>query len=215
MLNQQYRKHLRYFTIEDKNELYLQIFYHSIRNNQFFKVKQEFLYSNTKDKFSILFYINDEFKTPEDVFDFILEYPDTGEYGHFTQRINPINANYSDNIDVKIQPDTTWNNDITFVGLHQSEAPQYTYIEGVHSFSYVNNAPEWYYAVGAREKWHGIIPGYRYNTNKTEFYQVSLWIKLNDICLLNYIPMFQARSCNKKVYLSLCIQSIFAFLLAK
>ena len=145
MYNLYKSRHLKYFTYNGKDESYLQIFYHNANQQKVFTTEQEFFYSNTDDKYSILVFINDEFKTNEDVYDFIIEYPDTKQYGHFTQKINPLYASYSEDVGVDIKTDSTWDIDVDFVGLHQSEIPELTFIEGVHTYD--NGKPQWFVAI--------------------------------------------------------------------
>lgn len=91
------QKYLRYFENEnEEDEQYLLVFHQDTIEKDWFRSGEEFLHTNSIYKYSILKYINDDFKTNQ-VFEFIMYYPEAESYGHWTQELNPLEAE-QDNI---------------------------------------------------------------------------------------------------------------------
>ena len=199
MSKQNVIKNLNYF-----NEvLYLRIFYHSVKNEALFSTIQEFVYTNTHDKYSILAFIDESFQTEEGLYEFIIYYPDTQKYGHWTQSILPLNAYPDSDVNVDIKDDSTWRPDterIPFVGLHRSSNINQTFIEGVNTSYKGHN--EWFYSIGLRQLWVGKIPGYYVSSQSASFMEVSLWLRLSNYYLLKKIPLFNIKTCvHKNLYI--------------
>ena len=187
---------LRYFPINDDNEAeqFLLIFHQNTVNSNLFKSYDEFINTNSIEKYSILGYINDDFKTKEDVFEFILEYPETQNYAYWKQQVFPLVDIDPENIGFSLIKKTWTNDSPEFIGLHKSERPQKCYIEGTTGFSIYEN-PLYFYALGLKGVWNeNKIPGYIENQEKSTMHQVYLWLKITDYSVLSYIPLF--KTCN-------------------
>ena len=121
----------KYFTINDVKKRYLLIFRHNLINNDFFTSYEEFLETNSLDKFSILGSINDSYKTINNSFEFILEYPETSKYANWIQNKNPIYAEETEVIGFK-EIEITWpkSDETKFIGLHKSKRTEKCFVEG-------------------------------------------------------------------------------------
>ena len=90
-------------------------------------------------------------------------------------------------------PESSRDSSPKFIGLHKSERPQKCYIEGTTGLYY--NESLYYYALGLSDAWEqNKIPGYIESRTKSQLHQVLLWLKITDIDVLSYIPLF--KTCN-------------------
>ena len=201
---------LRYFPVNDNEQAqFLLIFHHNTMHNKLFTSYQEFLNTNSLDKYSIFGYISDDFKT-ENAFEFIMEYPETKKYSHWRQKINPIEANEPDNIGFE-EIETTWdtNQQTQFIGLHKSERTNKCYVEGATGLSNQGN-PNYYYAIGLFDTWSdNKLPAYISTGEKSNLHEVYLWLKITNLNLLSKIPLIKTcciiRNTHKIVYIIIFI----------
>ena len=145
---------------EGVEEYYLLIFHQNTYTQDWFKT-EEFLEVNTLHKYSILKYFNDDFKIDQ-VFEFIMEYPEYGKFGHWTQMKNPLDADPDEDVHV-VDKGSTWGDDQSrpkFIGLHQSSNDKFCFIEGTEGQS-LDNYKYWFYAIVQKYEWHeNALPGY-------------------------------------------------------
>ena len=173
-----------YFSKGTFRTSYLLLFYHSINGSIYFVSEKEFLHSNEVKKYSLFGYLDDNFRTNEGVFEFILEYPELKKFGHWTQKINPLLAEPNSDVDVSIKSDSTWEleDDMPFIGLHQSNQPNNTFLEGCNSHGTYGN-DEYFFSVGVKKQsWRNSIPAY---SSKVTAYEVYLWIKITNPLILS------------------------------
>ena len=171
---------------EGGEDIFLLIFHQNTYTNDLFETETEFLETNSIHKYSILKYINDDFKIGG-VFEFIMEYPEINEYGHWTQTKNPLDAEPDENVNVN-QINSTWNNDIKFIGLHKSSLQSSCYIEGTDLVSPTTNLPNWYYAIGQKVEWStNCLAGPYGSVKRFKIHQVFLWLRIADLNLLKRI----------------------------
>ena len=205
-------KNRNFFFRQSKKDgyFYLLLFHHSIRNLVVFANEDDFLYANDVDKYSLFGYLNNNFKTNEDAFEFILEYPDTGKYGHWTQKINPLNAEANSNVNVSIKEDSTWNLEdrIPFIGLHNSNQPSYSFLEGCNSIG--NNGDEFYFSVGMKAiSFYNSIPSY---SSSVRVWEENLWIKITNPKILRKFRVFsniKTFKIHKQLKQQICFTFIF------
>ena len=77
-------------TFEDVQ--WLKIFHHDCSEGEFFNPESpELLNVHTKNRFSILYVINNRFKI-NDKYEFLLEYPEENKYNHWRQSFNPLDV---------------------------------------------------------------------------------------------------------------------------
>ena len=162
-----------------QNKMWLLLFRHDMHEKEiYFSNENEFLFSNTKEKFSILGTLDDSFLINQK-FEFLLEYPDVEGFNIWTQTINPLNAipeQSNGYVPVKESfTENSWN------GLSRSSS--------VNSF--LDGSPTnetWFYAIGLKGSWlEKSIPGpydlgqdkYSNNLAKYATYEVKLWIRIN------------------------------------
>ena len=174
----------KFFQYEGRKHIYFLLFHQKIVNkdDDLIKCDHEFLFSNTETKFSLLGHLDETFKNDRNEYEFILEYPETKLYGHWTQEINPLEAEPDSDVGVNIKKDSTWSPNRAFVGLHQSSTKTQTYLEGVNTNSSLG--PEFYYSIGLKNLWGDGIPGY---TTNRSFNEVYLWCQIPKHFFLNYI----------------------------
>ena len=175
---------LRYFTINGVVSQYLLIFRQNSINADYFQTDNECLYANSPNKYSILGYINDDFMT-DDVFEFILEYPEISEYGHWTQTVNPLEATHETNVNLK-ESNSSWKKEVEFIGLHKSSVPHGCFLEGSPEPS--GNRVIWYFSIATRVEWSykPIIPGCKVSSTP-EIHEAFLWLKITNLALLRRI----------------------------
>ena len=175
--------YLRYFNISGIINEYLLIFRHnSITGDWFNTNANEFLFSNSHNKYSLFGFINDDFKTGE-VFEFIQEYPEIDEFVHWTQTVNPLNADYQTELNT-VQSNSKFNEQVKFVGLFKSMIKK-SFLAG--SKQIPGDTP-WYYAIGATGQflYKNNLPG-SYSLSEPNLHQVLLWIKITNHDLIRRI----------------------------
>ena len=171
------------------DKTFIQILYQNIKKGQknLFIDKTEANYSLIKNKFSVLKYINDDFKI-NNVYEFIIYYKELDLILHWNQTSNFHVA--TNNIGYKpIHVDSQ--NDI-FGGIGPNFGSG-SYLDGQP------NAYDWWYSIGCinLHKYNGVIgmPGPK-NPLLTEVNITSLWIRINDFKILEKLPkLARALSC--------------------
>ena len=207
---------IRNFDLDDKNERFLLIFHQNTINNNFYSSKEEFLNTNSLDKYSIFGYIDDSFKTTDNSYEFILEYPETSQYARWRQTLNPLEANLTDDVGYK-KIKITWDVDdrIPFVGLHISERQQNCYLDGTNTKNYLDNHL-FYYAIGLNSEWSNSnkLPGYIYNDDLGQIHEAFLWLKITNNDILKKIPLFKTcELCNISQKLQIILVFITIFII--
>ena len=143
------------------------------QNPKYFTTKNEFLYGDTANKYSVFGFIDDSFKINvmgTNKFFFLLEYPQQSCHFYFSQNTNPIEA--IDDSDVYMDmKNKTCKSDVEFNGLTQHDSDA-TYLDGVKTRS----GAVWYYAIGQFQKdWGG-----GHIAGPCEVSAVKLWVAITD-----------------------------------
>ena len=207
-----YHQLLRLFQNDDGSEdLFLLIFHQNTFTKDWFTTEEEFLETNTFHKYSILKYINDEFKT-ENVFEFIMDYPEVGKFGRWTQSKNPLETEQNENVLIS-EKGSTWDRELSFIGLHQSSVKTACFLEGTNETNPEIGNDWWYYAIGQKTEWiNNILASFDFDSKKYSIHQVYLWLKITNLSLLKGI--FHHCSCQLiKSFLRLNIFCFTAILL--
>ena len=201
-------KYLRYFENQfGVSEQFLLIFSQNTVEKDWFKSEEEFLHTDSIYKFSILKYIDDDFKT-DGVFEFIMQYPERGQFGHWRQELNPLEAEQDSDINV-IDLGSTWETEVTFIGLHQSNNGN-CFIEGVNTTT--KNITDWYFAIGQKNGWSDTnrLPGFYLAPSTFAFHQVYLWLKITNLGLLDRI--WKRHTCQSDISVAHMYIHCFVFL---
>ena len=179
--------HIKYL----ENKKWMLVFHHDIheKKNYFSKNEDEFLYSNTKEKFSILGYLDDSFRIRGN-FEFLLEYPDVEGFNMWTQTVNPLKTQPNQSNGYKPGkisfPRYSWN------GLARSTSNA-SFLDGDPTSS------NWFYAIGQKEEWvNSAIPGpydlanepYSKDIEKYGTFEVKLWIRIDKPFTFNILFPF-------------------------
>ena len=182
---------------------WLKIFYHNSTGAVFFEkisISNEALFTNQKQKFSLLKLLPIINKYESDWFEFKLEYPEQNGYIQWKQNLSPLDTYQvrSGNIENFIyQPlFSTWKEDV-FGGLVQATVYKETFLTGSATI------PSWHYAIGAYNSWinYDTFPGTAKQietapaTSIFTVHEAILWIRIKD----NSIP-----------FVHLCTQNVFS-----
>ena len=182
--------------IEDELHHFLLLFHSKFENENYFTSYDEFLYTNTKNKYSLFGFLDDSFKNENDSFVFLMEYPDTSCYFYFQQNINPLQAEPNSEVGFTQISTTCSSITITFSGLTKFN-DTCSYLDGFIP-SDENEPDYWHYALGQRCTWgllgENQIPAYTTSENITE---VNLFIEINSVSVLAKFQTFY--SCGEKV----------------
>ena len=173
--------------IENGLHKFLLLFHFKIENKNYFTTYNEFLYTNSKNKYSILGYLDDSFKIDLNSFHFLIEYPETSCYISFTQNVNPLNAPHNSQVgyDNSI---TNCTLKVPFSGLTKFNGSN-TYLDGYNQAEYDSI---WHYPIGQRTVWvsgHHQIPAYL-DVYEPKITEVNFWIKINSLAIIDKIKSF-------------------------
>ena len=174
------------------------IFHHNSRNYKFFKGKSA-KFSLNKDTFSLLSRIDDDFKH-DDMFEYILEYPEPKSILHWKQDKNPIYLKYNDEYNIE-KLDKTESFGL-FYGLTLSKYAS-TFLDGT---SIVNLS---HYSIGAYTSWPSpnTFPG---PCSSSGYTIANLYIRIWNEALFNKLSYKIKCTANKRRYIS---STVFAFVL--
>ena len=175
-------------TNNEDNGLYVLLFHHNISNGDLFVSERDFLFANTKHKYSLFGYLDDSFKYDRTNFGFLLEYPDDDSFCFFTQKVNPWKAEHDTDVDF-LDKGNNFKGTKKLSGLTRS-ATGSTYVDG-------SKGDIWYHAIGQRAKWESkyVIPGsYSSTSNCITYKEVFLWLRIPNISFLR-TKNFGAISC--------------------
>ena len=167
------------------------------QNPKYFTTKNEFLYGDTANKYSVFGFIDDSFKINvmgTNKFFFLLEYPQQSCHFYFSQNTNPIEA--IDDSDVYMDmKNKTCKSDVEFNGLTQHDSDA-TYLDGVKTRS----GAVWYYAIGQRVPWgtKDQIPAFLSSVDAEIITELSLYIQIENQSLLSKFQSFY--SCKQRMW---------------
>ena len=154
------------------NNSWFLVFFHDISYGHFLN-KKEASFSLKKHKYSVLKKIDDSFKI-NGVFEFLLKYPNATGQNHWTQTVSPAYAN--PNTENGYAPiNVSWT-DYFFHGLAISN----------QTYSYIDGSPfhdSWFYSIG-KFSCEEYLAGPTWGTEQKRYYQVFLWMRVNDPHLL-------------------------------
>ena len=185
---------------------YMLIFYHNISNHDVFTTQKDFLFANTKMKYSLFGYLNDNYMYDGTKFEFLLEYPDVGTHVFWTQNVNPWHAPTDSYIEYTERGKTLAGR-IEFAGLTKNRYMTNTYIDGN------NKTGDWYYAVGSRASWGNlnIMPG-SYVDFTPSIHSIRIWVRIPSMHFLNSLEFYQRCSCKYQKH-SLLSHSLYIYVI--
>lgn len=174
-----------YHFISAYKHSFIRIFYQNIKNNEknVFVNNEEANFSLKKNKYSILKYIDNQFRICENgAFEFILLYEEINKTYHWLQN-STIHSKHS--LSTGYTPLHIEADDKGFEGLGLSNTA-HAYIDGMSSNDY------WWYSIGQKDIYTGYdqigIPG-PVCTNKIVVNEVSLWLRMDEISLIKKLPL--------------------------
>ena len=177
-----------YQIIRKYEKEFVRIFLHDCSHNDFFRNKDEALFSQEKYKQSVLKYVTTNFIVDDNKYEFILQYPELNLNIHWTQETliteETLNANSNIFIDSDPAP--------SFSGLAPSYESNWTLLDG----SVTNHTPNWWYCIGAYGPLSDTgnrIPGPRVGADGVPVYKVALYIRLNNIMLIDTFPPWKIK----------------------
>ena len=180
--------------IDDELHQFLLLFHFKIQDKNYFNTYNEFLYSNTKNKYSLFGFFDDSFKIVDN-FVFLMEYPETSCYLYFQQNINPLQAVPNSNVGFLLKKSTCEATPGTiFSGLTKHD-DFYSYLDGIND---KENPNYWYYSLGQKSEWLNLdqIPAYALLTTPI-IKEVNLFIEINSLSIIEKFQTFY--SCKGKL----------------
>ena len=166
-----------------------------MKYGELFKDTNEAVYCKDKGKFSLLSSINDRLKINNQYFEFMITYPEYDDYIYFTQTTNPLFTNKIEDGTVYVKHKSKLTSQKPFKGLALSN-------NSVSLLDSNGNDSGWFYAIGQMaydtSEYFDSIPGpnwYWEDPNQL-FYEVNLYIKINDWSLLKYLYSFKTCKLN-------------------
>ena len=164
------------------------IFHHNSSNKDFFRNKNEALFSTKKNKFSLFGRINDYFKI-DGKYEFIIEYPQISRFYQWTQTKNPIDAAAYE--DIGFIPNETGYG--SFKGLALSSAPLNTFLDATVT------SGDWYIAIGAYQSWYTdrCFPGPYDPSSGPCFNTVNVYMRIKEAHKLERLLSFNL--CTKPI----------------
>lgn len=170
---------MKFTTLAD-GSAWARIFYHANHaGTVFFTSLAETLNSDTSDKFSCL-YLLDELKATDGKYEFMLTYPEKhpGQYNRWKQTNNPCNENVPNGDGTAYAAGYTavhidWTSNY-WGGLTRQNASTTAYTPCYLSGSVGHG--NWFYAIGATQKHDGGIPGPSSGVQETE-----LWVRVDTL----------------------------------
>ena len=187
------------------------IFHHNINNSDsdlFFKDNNEALRCNKRNKFSILYKLDDSYKNEQNSFEFLLTYPQSPGYVHWTQKENPIHRH--DNLNYHII-NNTYSNTFPFEGLCVSNTT-YTFLEGQYSID------RWYFSIGQKRESSKIpkcLAGPNvWTIDEKNIVEVNLYIRIYDSSLIRKLysynsPVFQQKCLSYSLKFAIFVSLIY------
>ena len=161
--------------IHGESHLFLLLLHHKLEQNNFFNSYNEFLSTNSNNKYSFLSHFDDSFKI-QNKFMLLLEYPETSCHVFFEQNQNPLNAAPNSDVGVIVYNNSCPYN-VEFTGLTKY-SEQTTYLDGTNK---PGLSHWWYYAIGQRDLWNNELQIPAYVEEKTpKIMELNLWVKIID-----------------------------------
>ena len=167
------------------NNSWVLIFHHD-SSKGFFSSKKEARYSLNPHKFSLLSRLNEGFKI-EGRFEFLLKYPQFTGQNHWTQTVNPVEAQPNEDIGYE-GINISWS--INYWGGLALSSTERTLIDGSPY------ADTWFYAIGTvSSSYPNQIPGpYWEYQGVSVINMVDLWIRVNNFALISELIEFTCHS---------------------
>ena len=178
------------------------VFYHNAKKG-FFPSKKAAMFSQNRDRFSLLSRIDDKFRTSSNNFEFILYYPDLDEFCHWKQSENPLFVDNLDSITFE-KVDCVWNElEIhPFKGLRKSDSFM-SFLDSAASKSF-------FYSVGMyrNDSYNLGLAGPYWNYKNTILWEEYLYMKVEDPSLLKYLYSVCSPYYSREIYLQKLLTTI-------
>ena len=173
--------YVKEFYVDNKTSTFLLLHHFKIENS-FFKDNEEAKFGNKENKYSILGYLNDDFKIGGKFF-FFLEYPNENCTFYFTQEKNPIESKPNDEINYQdIKTTCSMSITVPFSGLIKSEESA-TFLS-IPPYSDVT----WHYSIGQKQSWYSDMCLTAFLSAHTPcITDVNFYVVIKDISLLKQI----------------------------
>ena len=177
-----------YRVIRMYDKEFVRIFFHDTSHKQFFKNEEEALFSQEKYKQSVLKYVTPEFTVDDNKYEFILQYPELDVNIHWTQETSILEKT----LDTKHELLDDSDEASRFGGLAVSYDSNYTLLDGIVS----DYTPDWWYCIGAylpELDANNQIPGPYIGSVSTTVNKVALYIRINNIMLIETFPPYRIK----------------------
>ena len=162
-------------TIENEEYHFLLLHHFNSTSGEVFDSTEETLFSDKKNKYSILRYFDNSFAISQKFF-FLLEFPEHNCHYYFEQNKNPLEAEEDEDVTLKtIGP--TCQGKVPFNGLTKSSSV--CLLNGVKTDD--EQLYYWYFPIGQRIDWQtNLIPAFT-----SPIHQISLWVQIENFSLLS------------------------------
>ena len=175
-----------YQIIRKYNKEFVRIFLHDCSHNDFFKNKEEALFSQEKYKQSVLQYVTNDFIVDNDKYEFILQYPEYDINIHWTQETSITEKTLDTKSKILGDSDPA----PSFGGIAVSYDSKKTFLDGIVT----SNTPDWWYSIGAYgPHYQNQIPGPYIGATPTNVYKVALYIRMDNIMLIDTFPPWKIK----------------------
>jgi hypothetical protein len=168
------------------NRDFIRIFFQDITYGRLFKSREEANYTHgKKHAFSVIKFIDEDFMIYNETegkhyYEMFLDYPEvTNATIHWIQETHPCedtnNTGYVP-LDFTVE---------MFRGIALSSQKSYAFLDGIP------NTDEWWYCVGAMKYHKDLVPGPVVSTNYIGVTSVALWLRINNMSLLQKLPFIR------------------------
>lgn len=169
---------------------WVRIFHHNSRYGYFENIGNALFSPKKSQKFSVLGSLCNDFKI-NDVFEFLLEYPEIDESLRWNQTVNPLEET---NV-VNYEPINVSSKFSSFRGLARSGDKRKSLLDGTPHNSYEN----WWFSVGAMvNEFNGKVPVYLNGTKAFSTYVINLWLKIESFDKIKILPILSPYKCSCK-----------------
>ena len=168
---------------------WVRIFHHDSHYGHFKTLGNALFSPKNKQKFSVIGSLNKDLMI-NDVYEFVLEYPNEEYLLHWNQTKNPIETTK----DIGYKPIHVDSKFSSFQGLSRSADKNRTLLDGTTSES-INS---WWFSVGMIvDDFNQKIPLYHVSSSEYYFTQlVNLWIRIESYDMINSLPSLSSFVCS-------------------
>ena len=171
----------------NKDEIWVRVFFHNITTGDIFKTNEEanFTRKRSKNKFSVLKYINEKFKFLNETdlstyYEFQLNYSEVNSNFHWIQETHPTEKVNK----TGYKPINFEGGDFSGLGFSSGNS----FLDGQTLYS------GWWYSIGCKMHFEdkNAMPGPK-QVYYIRVHDVSLWMRIKSFSLIQYLPLFLPR----------------------